>query len=320
MRVVGEPLADDLLEVAVAVLGRAHDQRRLLLDPVAAVDALRELRQRAQAGPRPRLRQRLLRALGVRGAELGEHGVGVDPRVPDVQEAHLRRLGHRRPIRRRRGAGRGSLLLGSVAVVARRHDQARDQALDVPLERRRQRLVEVVEIEHDAAIGRREDAEVRQVRVSAALDAQPRRRGARQIPRHDRRPAAIERERRGDHPPVADRHQLGHTRRVLLLQDADRIRTISGRRPLRVSLQRHRLTLGTPLLQPRFDRLRQRPARRGGAACPSRSSAISAPSPPTRRCRLRATPGVAWPDDGQLSGDARRAWTCGGRLCGNQTS
>ncbi|HSS59460.1 MAG TPA: hypothetical protein VLK59_15710 [Solirubrobacteraceae bacterium] len=59
--VVGQSLPDDLLEVVGPGLGRPHDHRWLLLDPVAAVDALRELRQRAQARPRLRLGDGLLR-------------------------------------------------------------------------------------------------------------------------------------------------------------------------------------------------------------------------------------------------------------------
>ena len=228
-RIVGESLADDLLEVVGHRLGRAHDHRRLLLDPVAAVDRLRVLRQRAQARSRLRLRKGLLKGLDrgllQPGCEIREQLVRVEPRVPDIQEAHPRRLGHRRPIGRGGSARRRPLLLATVAVVAGGDDDARHEALDVPLKRRRQRLIEVVEIEDNTAIRRREHAEVRQVRIAATLHTQPGRRGAREIARHDRRGPAVERERRDDHPAVPDRHELGHARRVLL----SRMPTGSGR-------------------------------------------------------------------------------------------
>ena len=48
------------------------------------------------------------------------------------------------------------------------------EALDVPLERPGQRLVEVADVEHERALGRREDAEVGQVRVAAQLDLEAR--------------------------------------------------------------------------------------------------------------------------------------------------
>ena len=138
-----------------------------------------------------------------------------------------------------------------------------------------QRLVEVVEIEHDASIRRREHAEVRQVRVTAALHTQPRARRLREIRRHDRRATAVERERRDDHAPVADRHQLGHARRVLLLQDPDRVRTPVGGRPLAVRLQRHRLALGATLGHTRLDRLRQVQHASVAASCPWPASRAS---------------------------------------------
>ena len=104
-------------------------------------------------------------------------------------------------------------VLGAEAVVARGDQHARRQPLDVPLPRPGQRLVEVVDVEHQPPLGRGEHAEVRQVRVPAALDGQPRSRRRREVAGHDQRRAAIERERRDEHAAVADRHQLGDTRR-----------------------------------------------------------------------------------------------------------
>ncbi len=116
------------------------------------------------------------------------------------------------------------LVLGAVAVVARGDQHARREALDVPLPRARERLVEVVDVEHEPALGRREHAEVRQVRVAAALRGQTRAGRPGEVVRHDLRRAAVERERRDEHPAVADRNQLGDARLGLVLEQIDGIR------------------------------------------------------------------------------------------------
>ena len=117
--------------------------------------------------------------------------------------------------------------LAREAVVARGDQDARGEPLDVPLPRAGQRLVEVVDVEHQAPLGRGEHAEVGQVRVPAALHPQAgaRRRG--EIVRHDLRGAAVEGERRDEHPPVADRDELRDPRLRLALEQLNRIRAPS---------------------------------------------------------------------------------------------
>ena len=148
--------------------------------------------------------------------------VDVDARVPEVERPHRRRTrasprGTRAPTARLIGAA----LLGVEAAIAAGDGEARDEPLDVPLERAGQRLVEVVDVEDQPAVGRGEGTEVRQVRVAAELDlaarcaASPARSAAIEVGR-----AAEERERRHEHPPVADRHELGHARRGLLLEQS----------------------------------------------------------------------------------------------------
>jgi len=61
------------------------------------------------------------------------------------------------------------------------------------------------------------------MRVAAQLSREPGARQPRQVCRHDQRAAAEEGERRRQHPPVADRDQLGHPRECLLLQQRDRV-------------------------------------------------------------------------------------------------
>jgi hypothetical protein len=59
-----------------------------------------------------------------------------------------------------------------MAEVARRNLHACGQPLDIPLERPRKRLVEVVEVEHEVSLGRREAAEVEEVGVTTQLDVE----------------------------------------------------------------------------------------------------------------------------------------------------
>ena len=171
-------------------------------------------------------------------AVLLEHALDVQVRVPHVEVLHRRearpsRCGTRPTV----SSTIRSCVLGAEAVVARRDQHAHGQPLDVPLPRTRERLVEVVDVEHQPPLRRREHPEVRQVRVPAALHRQPRPRRRREVVGHDHRRPAIERERRDQHPPVADRHQLRHARLRLALEQLDRIgatrraaRTPRGRR------------------------------------------------------------------------------------------
>ncbi len=112
--------------------------------------------------------------------------------------------------------------------------EARHQPFHVPFERARQRLVEVVDAEHQPPIGCCETAEVGQVRIPAELHVKPGPRRAGQVGRHRVGRPAEERERRDQDPPVADRHQLAHARSGLLLEQLDRITPIRGRFPLTV--------------------------------------------------------------------------------------
>ena len=260
--VVEQALADELLGGLGRVLRRAHDHRRLLPDAIAAaVHALGEFLERPEARAPAGLREVLLRLLQRRlpldRAEPRQHLLHVDPGVPDVEEAHRRRVGHRRAIGLRGGARGRTLVLPPVAVVARRDDEARDEALDVPLERRGERLVEVVEVEDEPAVRRGEHPEVREVRVAAALHAQAGGRGLCEVARHDRGAAPVERERRDDHPPVADRDEVRHARLVLSLEDADGVGAVGRRVPDGVRLERHLLALGAPLRHAVLDRLRE---------------------------------------------------------------
>ena len=164
-----------------------------------------------------------------------------------------------------------SCSLRAKAVVARRDQHAHRQALDVPLPRTRQRLVEIVDIEHQPPLRRGEHPEVRQVRIPAALHRQPRPRRRGEVAGHDHRRPAIERERRDQHPPVADRHQLRHARLRLALEQLDRIGPSRRRLERRMTAARHliprRLAARDPLShrQMRHRCPAFRPARRRAA-------------------------------------------------------
>ncbi len=111
------------------------------------------------------------------------------------------------------------------------HEAGRE-ALDVPLEGSVERLVEVVDVEDEVALGRCEQPEVGEVGVAAQLDDDPGIRGGREVGRHRQRRPAVERERRDRHPAVADRDQLGDPGGGLLLQERDRVgRSGGGRQP-----------------------------------------------------------------------------------------
>ncbi len=180
-------------------LGRfdADDERWIVDDPRPAVDDGRELRERLQAVLRPGLRHHGVSVrlrIPARGRG-GQDLLGRDVAIPDVEVAHAGELGHPRPV----GLNRRHRRLPSGALRepdrARPDHEARGHPLHVPLPRPGERLVEVVQIEHHPAFRRTEDAEVRQVRVTADLRLDPAdRRPGQVVGHHDRRPS-VERER-----------------------------------------------------------------------------------------------------------------------------
>ena len=124
------------------------------------------------------------------------------------------------------------------ASIPTRDREARREPLHVPLERPRQRLVEVVDAEDEPPVRRREDAEVREVRVAAELRVQARSRPIREVGRHQVGGAAEEGERRSEHAPVPDRAELGQSRSRLLLEQLDRVSAHRPRLPRRRATER----------------------------------------------------------------------------------
>ena len=101
------------------------------------------------------------------------------------------------------------------------------------------RLVEVIDVETQAPLRRREDAEVRQVGITTGLDVDAARGQARQIGGHDQCGAAQEGERRDQHPAVADGHEIRDARLALLDQQSDRVGSIRRHGPVSVGAERN---------------------------------------------------------------------------------
>ncbi len=201
-------------------------------DPAAPVDDFGELAEGLEAGAAAGAVQGGLRpATPARGAGEGEQALGVDPLVPDGEFAHpgkTARLGAVRGGGRERGATYVGL---AVAVLAGGDGDAGGQALDVPFEGAGEGLVEVVEVEQQGAFRGGVQAEVEQVRVAAELDGQAGVRGRGQIGGEYGGGTAQEGERRGGHPAVPDRQQLGEAVPSLALQHADGVGPVDGGQP-----------------------------------------------------------------------------------------
>ena len=171
--------------------------------------------------------------------EVLEDAREVEARVPDLDVPHLGEIDHRLAVlthgRRR---DRTTLCIAEAALPTR-DGEARCEPLDVPLERPRKGLVEVVDAEDAPTVGRREDAEVREVRVAAELRMQAGPRAVRKVRRHQVGGTTEEGERRGEHPPVADRAELGKSSLGLLLEKVEGVSPHRPRLPLPVNRARH---------------------------------------------------------------------------------
>ena len=228
-------------------------------DPELAVDHSTELGERSDAVFRPRLGQ-----VGLASASwpLRSSWPRTAARSRRRSAACTRRRCSASPRSapsprgtRARSPGRPSRRVALVEPEISSGDgEARRQPLDVPFERPRQRLVEIVDAEHEAAIRGSEEPEVREVRVAAQLSVQARSCAVREVCRHDVGRAAKERERRDEHSSVANRHQLRQTCSRLFLEQFDRVAADRGGLPGSVRRARH--------LRPR--RLPARPPLCGG--------------------------------------------------------
>ena len=175
----------------------------------------------------------------------------VEARVPDVDVPHLGEARHRFAVlahRRRHGCAAGRVV---EAAIPAGNGETGGEPFHVPLERSRQRLVEVVETEDEPPVGCGEDAEVREVRIAAELRVEPRPRPVREVGRHQVGGPAEEGERRLQHAPVPDRAELRKARLRLILEQIDRVSAHRRRLPTGVrgtgQLGTGRLSAGSAL-------------------------------------------------------------------------
>ena len=151
-------------------------------------------------GPRDQHLRRLDLVLGAERSQTSEDRVDFHARMPRVEVRQRRKLGHRLAIAARRDGGRGPAELSRDVHLERSNLDACCETQHIPLERCRMRLVEVVQVERQPALGCGDDAEVHEVGVAARLSEDPGRRHRCEIRRHDRGAPSKEGERRGDHP------------------------------------------------------------------------------------------------------------------------
>ena len=200
LAVTAEHLDDPLLQRFALILrnqlvGR-NQQRRIADDPRLAIDLVDEAVERLEAvllvGLGHVLPRRLhLLAVGDLG-QVGEQGLDVEARVPDVEVPHRGESPHRLAVLADRSEdGAAGLLRGEVAVPPGDLETG-CETLEVPFPGPGKGLVEVVDVQHQLAVGGREDPEVREVRVAAELGLKPGLGRLREVHRHDRRRAAVE--------------------------------------------------------------------------------------------------------------------------------
>ena len=220
-------------------------------DPVLPLDLVAHLQERFKARAALRLGYVLAAAanglLRLERVEQPGHLVDIDPGIPDLEESHRSIVSHLSAIAADSQSRRVTGVAVGEAIVPRGDGEACRQALDVPVERRRERLIEVVDVEDQPPVGRGEHAEIQQVRVTAGLHPDISRGRVREIPCHRRRRAAEVGKRRGGHAPIADRDQIRYPGPGLLLENGDRVGPVLRRCPLRVADRGANLRRSRPL-------------------------------------------------------------------------
>ena len=191
------------VDLAVLMVGQQllepDDHGRVADQPRASVDHLDQLGEGPDAVLGPCLGEVLAEPLELARLDLraqdGLELVDVQPCVPDVELPHPSPAVHGFPVRRR-DREVGGLALGVVeAAISSGDREAGRQPLDVPLERARQGLVEVVDAEDEPAVRGGVRPEVGQVGIAAELHGQAGAGNLREVGSHQVGGAAEERER-----------------------------------------------------------------------------------------------------------------------------
>ncbi len=175
--VVPQQVLHRLLELvaghAGGQLGDRHQQGRVADDAADTIDDLGQGGHRAEVVAAHGLGDGLVEPLSRLGVEVvGEQPAQLgegDPGVPDREVPLGGETVHRLLVAASSRHGDLAALSHRQPVGPPGHDEARREALDVPLPRPRAGLVEVVDVEEQVAFRGGEHAEVRQVGVAAQL-------------------------------------------------------------------------------------------------------------------------------------------------------
>ena len=285
----------------IGQLVQRGQQRRGAREAELAIDELRQLPHRARAGLAPPLGEGAANSswpsASSRVPKRAVSSSASEPLVPGIEHALLRELAHPFPVLAERSTPRSAAAAGRQVDVTAGDLDAGRHPLDVPLPRPGQRLVEIVRPEHQPAVRRGEPAEVRDVGVAARLHHQPRGRCLGQVGGHHSRRTAIERERRDQHPPIPDRHQLGQPRLGLNMERVHRVGPTRRRSPIPVARTRRRLArlpTSIGILAVLETGNPDRPARHGQhRRCSSTNCAPIYTSSPPAGVSLRTAPAAA---------------------------
>ena len=164
--------------------------------------------------------------------------VGGHVGVPEFHGAHLGELGHRLPVGAHRCQGdRGGFRPGQ-AVVAGGDGEAGGHPLTSYSNGPGRVSSKSLRSNNKSRSGEANTPKFDRCASPHSCVVRPGGRGAGQIGGHDLRRTAVERERGDHHPAVPDRHQVGLPGRVLLLEQGDRVRPVSGGLPTGVQLRR----------------------------------------------------------------------------------
>ena len=158
------------------------------------------------------------------GPQLGCDRLGVEPRVPDVEVAHRREAAHRLAVGAQARSGLPSFASASEKsrsrpaiskLAARRFTSHSNGPGSVSSKSFTSNTSE--------RSGEAKPPKLERCASPHSCTRQARARRRREVAGHDCRRPAVERERRDQHPAVADRHELGHATCSLVLEHAHRV-------------------------------------------------------------------------------------------------
>ena len=121
------------------------------------------------------------------GIDVGDRAGEIDARAPSRERRQQRQLSQVTAIALSSGAGELTALLGRGLGNPTGDGEACSEPLHIPLERSRQWLIEIVDIEDRDPFRTCITAEIREMTVSAGLDAETGRRARGEIGSHDGR-------------------------------------------------------------------------------------------------------------------------------------